>query len=118
MTKYKIQRYSTTLTIPAEGTSIVSSAIGLNGKLKGILLDVPALVGTTTITITIKDVGSYTIFTKASIAENAKTTTFIDTNNFPLELPLSGNHTITLTATNAQTGASADIGVVLLIERK
>ncbi len=117
MSKYSIQRYSTSLVIPADDTTIDSAAIPLNGRLVGIMADVPALVGTTTLTLTVKDADGYTIYTKSSIPEGAKFAAFVDANNQPLKLPLSGSFVITATASNTQTAAAATIPVVLLIDR-
>lgn len=116
MSRYNIQRWSQSITIAADGTTADTTA-SLNGILVGVMADVPALVGTTTLTIAITDAGGYTIFSKASIAEGAKYAQFVDANNHPLRLPLSGNHTITVTASNAQTADDAVIPVVLLIDR-
>ena len=116
MSKFDIQRWSQSITIAADGTTANTTA-SLNGLLVGVLADVPSLVGTTTLTIAITDAGGYTIYSKASIAEGGKFTQFVDANNHPLRLPLSGTHTITVTASNTQTGAEAVIPVVLLIDR-
>lgn len=126
---YNIQRYKTTLTIDfsENDTTIVSGALPsdsgeslprtFNGLLRGILLNVPDLNGTTpTLTITIKDADGFTVYTKASIAENGLTSVFLDAQNNPLNIPLSGKHTITLVTSEAQT-EDQDIDVVLLIDR-
>lgn len=118
MSKYKIRRYAETATIPDTTATVTTPAVEHNGILRGILLDVPQLDGTTTVTFTLKDADGYTIFTQASIAENAKTAIFVDANNEPLQLPLSGNHTMTLLASNTQTTGDKDIPVVLLYERR
>ncbi len=116
MSKYQIQRYKTTLTIPDGGNTIDSAAVGLNGLLKGIIPVVPALTSAGTLTVTIKDKDGYTVFSKSSIASSTSTGLFVDSNNQPYELPLSGDHTITVTASGNQTGAK-NISVVLLIQR-
>ena len=118
MGKYNIQRYSQTVTIAAEGTTAnANTTKALYGKLVGIKSVVPALVGTTTLTITIKDENGVTIYTKSGIAEGAGFGAYIDANNFPLMIPIDGILNITVTASNAQTGAAAPIPVTLLIDR-
>lgn len=115
---YRIQRYKQTVTIAAEGTTKADPTTRvLNGYLVGIQADVPALVGTTTLTLALTDEDGYTLYSKASIAEGAKFTEFADSNNVLRKIPLTGIVTITVTASNAQTGAAAPIPVVLLIDR-
>lgn len=115
---YGIQRYTQTVTILADGTTAnAPTTRSLNGYLVGVLADVPALVGTTTLTIAITDAAGYTLYSKDSIAEGAKFTDFADANNVLRRIPVSGILTITVTASNAQTAAAAPIPVVLLIDR-
>lgn len=116
MAKFQIQRYKTTLTIADGGTTATSSAVELNGLLKGITVVAPALTGSNTLTVAIKDADGTTIYSKASIAESATATAFVDANNHPLQLPLSGNHTITVTSSGTESPA-VDVPVVLLIQR-
>jgi len=117
--KYPVKRYTQTVTILADGTTANADTTELYGFLVGVKAVVPALVGTTTLTITIKDASSSgaTIYTKATIAEGASFAAFIDANNYPLRVPLDGVQNITVTASNAQTAAAAPIPVVLLLER-
>jgi len=117
MSKYRIQRYNQTVTIAADGTTQTDSTANLNGYLVAIMANVPALVGTTTLTISLVDPDGYTLYSKASIAEGARFTEFADGNNVLRKIPLSGIHQITVTASNAQTGAAAPIPIALLIDR-
>lgn len=119
MGRKKLSRNPYTVTIDfSEDTTVGTLAgVSLNGILRGILLDVPDLTGTTTLTFTITDESGYTVYTKASIAENQKTALYVDANNIPLELPLVGSHTLTVTASNAQ-GADQDVDVELIVEDK
>lgn len=114
---YNIQRYVQTVTILADGTTQADPTSYVNGRIVGILANVPALVGTTTLTLAITDADGYTVFSKASIAEGAKYAAFIDANNQPLQLPVAGILTLTVTASNAQTSVAAPIPIVLLINR-
>lgn len=118
MSKFSIQRFTQTVTILAEGTTETdTSTRELNGLIRGIGAVVPSLVGTTTLTLTLKDASGITLWTKSSIAEGAAFGEYIDANNFPLQIPVSGFVSITVTASNAQTGAAAPIPVVLYIQR-
>jgi len=118
MAKYNIQRYSQTVTILSNGTTAnANTSRALYGRLVGIKSVVPALVGTTTLTITIKDDLGATVYTKASIAEGAGFSAYLDANNYPLCIPLDSIMNIEVTASNPQTGTPAPIPVTLLIDR-
>jgi len=117
MGKYSVQRYSKSVVVADGATVGTADTVSLNGILIGVFVNVPQLSGTTTITLAITDADAYTLFSRATIAENAKTVFFIDANNHPIRVPLSGVLTLTVTQTNAQSGALSTIPVVLLIER-
>lgn len=104
------------VTIPDTDTTITSSAVTLNGLLRGVTVVAPALTSSATLTVAVIDADGTTIFSKAAIPGNAKTAIMIDANNYPLQVPLSGSHTIAVTASGAQTGAKA-ITVNLLISK-
>lgn len=113
-----IQRVSATVAI-ADSQTVGSTAIArrLNGILRGVMVNAPQLDGTTTVTVDVLDSSSFVVFTKASIAENAKTPIFIDANNQPLQIPLSGTYTVRVTASGAQSGGNDSVVVDLLIGR-
>lgn len=117
MGRYQIQKYAQSITV-ADGdvAANADTILSLNGLLKGIMANVPALSGSNTLTIALKNSDGYTIFSKASIAESAKYAQFVDANNQPLELPLNGIHNITVTSSGAESPAVV-IPVVLLIQR-
>ncbi|GAP53562.1 hypothetical protein AHiyo6_01270 [Arthrobacter sp. Hiyo6] len=115
MSKFGIQRYKTSLTILNTTTNVVSSALPLNGLLRGISISAPALTGAS-YTVTIKDADGFTVYTKAALAPNALTSAFVDANNQPLQLPLSGSHTITLLSAGTE-GADRAFALALLIAR-
>lgn len=117
MNKYKIQRYKITCTIPADDNTIVEDLPNLNGYLVAVQANVPALVGTTTLTISITDQDGYTIYSKSGIAEGARFIDIADSNNVLRKIPLSGTHQITCTASNIQTSTQAPIPIVLKIEK-
>lgn len=117
MSKFNIQRHTTTITV-ADGETVGTESVeNINGFIVGILVNVPQLTGTTTITLALTDSDGYTLFSKATIAENQKTVTLADTNNHPLRIPTSGELNYTVTQTNAQSGADSEIAVALLIDR-
>lgn len=114
---YAIQRKPFTLTILNGQTAIVSaSVLNLNGLLRGIIVNVPILSSSHTLTIEIKDEDGQVIFTKTGIVNNAKTSFFIDANNYPLLVPLSGNEKITLTSSGTE-GADRAITATVLVDR-
>lgn len=117
MSKYAIQRYTVSIDIADGQTVGNSAAVELNGHLNGVLVNAPQLDGAVTLTVAVLDSDGFTVFSQASIAENSKTAIFIDSNNFPLALPLSGNHTIRVTASGAQSGDDDAVTVTLLIDR-
>ena len=119
MARNRIQKFATTLVLDfgADDNQIISgSIVGLNGLLHGILLDIPDLDSTDTVTITIKDADGNVIFTRASLAESTKHVITEDSNNHPLRLPLAGAHTITIDTSGAQT-ADRTFEIKLLIAR-
>lgn len=116
MSKFNIGRYKTSLTILATGTTITGAAVQFNGLLRGIITIAPALSSTNTYTVTIKDADGYVIYNKAALVANTTTPAFIDAANQPLQLPLSGAHTITITSSGTE-GADRIFSVVLLVDR-
>lgn len=90
---FRIQRYTTTVTIPVnndtEDAPVLSGKTDqLNGLLRGITINAPALTGSSYV-LTILGQRGETLFTKSSIVEAVKTFIGIDANNHPLRIPLS-----------------------------
>lgn len=113
---YRIKKKRIVVTIAAEGTTANVDSESINGRIVGVLVDCPALVGTTTLTVTIKDADGFTLFTKASIAEGAKTNIYVDAVPAALNIPVAGPVNVTCLASNAQTGAAAIIPVTLMVD--
>ena len=95
MKTFRIQKYTTTVTIPINNDTEDSPVLGLNnresqlnGILKGITIDAPALTGTSYV-LTILGQRGETLFTKSSVVEAVKTHIGIDANNHPLSIPLA-----------------------------
>ena len=110
-----ITRKKTALIIADSGTTLTSAAITMNGLLRGVIVNAPAMTSSHTLTVAVNDVDSQAVFSKASIAGNATTPLFLDANNIPYQAPLSGDHTIVVTSSGAETGAKT-INVTLLVE--
>jgi len=93
-----------TIDVSANATTATSDSFPMNGILKGIAIVAPDLDGTNTYTVTLKDADdSITVFERASLTENTTTAIFLDSNNRPLELPLHGNMTVTITSSGTET---------------
>lgn len=116
MGRYNIKRYSASLVLAyqSNATTVVGDGVDFNGLLVGVVVIVPNLDSTNTATITIKDQDGTTVYSKASLARSTTTTAFVDANNYPLQIPLSDSHTITITTSGSQT-ADRTFGVRLLI---
>jgi hypothetical protein len=103
------------ITIAAEGT-VGSTSQEVCGRIVKMIYDVPALVGTTTVTIAVLDADGTSHYSKASVAEGAKT---LDVGMVAAATPhgivVAGNITFQATATNAQTGAAATISVIVYV---
>ena len=123
MNKFRTQRYQTTVTIPVnndtEDAPVVSQ---LNGMLKGITVEAPALTGTSFI-LTILGQRGETLFSKSAIVEAVLThinTKTIGAAEYPLDTPISlrgvsplrikssGTPDATGTLTFSNNGAFAD----------
>lgn len=96
MQKFKIQRYTTTVTIPQNQDTEDSELIGagglandqLNGILKGFTVVAPNLTGSA-FTLYLLGQRGETLFSKASMTKGVTTHVNQDANNRPLEIPLA-----------------------------
>lgn len=118
MSGYSIKRITSSILVDVSEDNDLGTAtdIQANGRLAGILVNAPDLDSTNTYTVTVKDQEGYTVFTRASLVENARTTIYVDTNNHPLRLPLNGEYTIEVLTSGAQT-ADRTFSVTLLVDR-
>lgn len=107
--------YKQPIEIATSGTSQAGTAVKLNGLLKGVSVTAPDLDNSDTYTVSIADDYSVTIYNDAGLAENSTTTKFVDSNNYPLERPLRGDITVTITASGAQASARS-FTVVLYVQ--
>lgn len=123
MSKYPIQKVTSTITI-VNGQGSANAAdlpAVLNGRLRAIYVNAPVLTSTNTLTLAVVGPAtSFTLFSKASIPQNAKTTILSDSSfaggNSPLNIPLSGACGLQLTSSGTE-GADRVITVILLIDR-
>lgn len=114
MNKFRIQRYITTITIPANNDTEDAPVLSgkntqLNGVLKGITVVAPALTGTSFI-ISILGQRGEVIFSKSSVVEAVTSYIGIDSNNHPLSIPLALNAVSPVRIKS--TGTSDAIGVL------
>ena len=68
-----------------------------------------------TATVTISDADGNTVFTKSALTVGSTSVLLLDANNTPLQVPLSGAHTITLTTAN-NVDTATPISIALLID--
>lgn len=119
MSKYSIQRLKTSVII-ANGQTSGNSAVGFetNGILRGIAVSAPQMTEAT-YTIAIKDGNSFghTLFTSGNLNKNAVSSVFLFDANNPLEIPLTGLSTLSVTSAGAE-GAARTFQVELLIVRE
>ncbi len=121
MGKFNVQLFKTTITIADGGTIGNSSALTINGLVRRILLDIPAMttsVNTVLTLIYLDGTEEFVLFTSGNLAENGNRVITNDgeTQPNPLQVPITTNCKIRLTAAGVQSGAKA-IPVYLLIER-
>lgn len=92
MNKFRVQRYKTTVTIPVNNDTADAPAVGqLNGILRGITLNAPALTGTA-FTLWLLGQRGETLFTKTGNVEAVVShinSIEIDSIEYPMSIPLS-----------------------------
>lgn len=122
MSKYRMQRYAGTASIVvATDADQIDVSAALNGVLKGILLNIPNLKASDTLTFSILDSDGFTLYTKAALAESTKHALLDQVGSdastlLPLNVPLSGTLTLRFTTSEDQD-SDTDIPFALLIER-
>lgn len=117
MGKFRVQRYSKTLTVPA-GANMIKHTPGnaLNGILKGVTVTPPASITGSSYGIKILDYAGQTMFSKSSLAAGSTSAIFIDANNNYINIPIVNNADVALieidiagdtTPTGVLTGTNA-----------
>lgn len=71
-----------------------------------------------TVTVTLRDQDGNVIYQKASLSASSNTVAFVDTNNYPLQIPLAGAYTVEAAVSGGQVVTQQTIGIKLLIEDK
>jgi len=109
-----VARQKVDVTIPDESDT-GSTTIGVVGRIIRMSYDVPALDGAaTTVTVALSDEDGTSLYSKATIAEGAKTN---DAGMVAAATPhgvvFAGTLTITVTASAAQTNGAQLISVIL-----
>jgi hypothetical protein len=69
-----------------------------------------------TATVTVRDAEGNVIYTKGSLAISSSNTYFVDANNYPLGLPLSGAHKVEVALTGGQAVTQQTVSIKLLVE--
>ena len=113
---FPITKKTLSITI-AETEAVATATTDVNGRLRAVLVDAADLDDTDTYTVAITSPEGFTVFTQGSLVKDAKSQIFADANDFPLDLPLEGESTVTITASGAQSVESAFI-VYLLVDQK
>jgi len=111
-----IARHSVTVTIDvSESTTVGETDTNMNGVILAYAITVPALAGTTTVTLNLEDPNDVEWYSKASIAEGATTVVTLQNTDCNLNLPVFGTTTVQVTASGAQS-EDQNITVVFLYE--
>lgn|SRR5664280_2363752 len=118
MSTYGIQRKKIPILLAYQtnATTATQAGVSLNGLLRGVEINAPDLDSTNTYTITLTDSDGFDIYTKGKLAKNTRSSAFIDANNQPLQLPLSGAYTVKIVTSGNQT-ADRSFSVSLLVDR-
>jgi hypothetical protein len=69
-----------------------------------------------TATITLRDTEGNVIYQKAGLSASTSNTYFIDANNYPLQLPLSGVHKVEVALSGGQAVTQQTVSIKLLVE--
>jgi len=101
----RILATSGTAVIANGGTTIAASPY-VNGLVRAIYINAPALTSTNTYTVALVGSNSgQTLFSKASLTANAVTNIMIDANNYPLQVPIDEGCEITITSSGTEGAA-------------
>ena len=89
----------------ADGETVGTATVGISGRIIRASYDIPALDGDVTVTVALSDEDGTSLYSKASVAEGAKTNdAAMVAAATPHGIVFAGTLTITVTATGAQTG--------------
>ena len=116
MSKFPIQRFTQTVTIPINNDTEDGAVLTrpLNGILRGYTVVAPNLTGTSFI-ISILGQRGQVVYTKSSVVEDATTTVLIEANNHPLNVPISNDEGVSVLRIKS-TGTPDATGVLTFDE--
>ena len=114
----RISRHEATVTIDiSESTTVGETDIQINGLVRMMAVEVPALTGeATTVTLKLEDKNDNEQFSQASIAEGGSTVIKLQNTDCNLAVPVCETTTLQITASAAQETTDKDIVVVLWYE--
>lgn len=115
----RLQTISGTVVIANGGTTANSLDFPayVSGLIRAIYINAPALTSSDTYTVTITGpLTGQTLFTKASLVAAAKTNILIDANNYPLQIPIEGACTVTITSSGTE-GAQRSFSFSLVVDK-
>lgn len=115
MSKFRFQRFKKTLTLLfATNSTVISSTVSLNGLLWASTIKTPAAVDSAaTVAVTLTDADGIVAFSRSGLAVNTNAQVLLADAT---RVPLSGDYTLTVTFSAAQTVNRAT-DVTLLIDR-
>jgi hypothetical protein len=113
---FAVRRPVTTipLTHGTSVTTVTSGSIALNGELQMFKVKSGPVDASATLTLNIIDQDGDTVYTKASIASN--TTVITDLEDTTGQIPLSGNYTLQIVTSAAQTATNNTFTITLYID--
>lgn len=117
MSSYRVRKVVSTvaLTHGASATTAASSAVAIYGILRHVKVIAPATVdASATLTVNLLDSGGDIVYAKPGVAAAARSINLLTQD---LSVPLSGNYTVQVVFSAAQTVTDTSTSVELLVDR-
>lgn len=97
MSKFKIQRYNKTITVPLGANTIKSTPLNpVNGILKGLTVRPPASITGSSYAIKVLDYAGQVMFSKSTLAAGSTAGIFTDANDMYINIPIANNADVAL----------------------